>query len=195
MPNDGKTPDSQDKAPPAELQSTVIGRKVEMESIGTIYGHFLQRSTPFGFHMRDDHEIEFHALPYKPESSADNPGSLLLEKPWRLVLEMLQGEKRLVLGLDLYGDVILGRGESSLGQIVVNLEPYDGVKLGVSRVHAMLRPTKGHLYLIDQGSTNGTTVNGATVQNGLLNAVKNEDVVALGDLVLMVYVLASPGKS
>jgi hypothetical protein len=165
-----------------------------MESIGTIYGHFMQRSAPFGFHMREDREIEFHALPYKPQSGTDNPGRVLLEEPWHIVLEMLKGEKRLVLGLDLYGDVILGRGDSSPGHIVVNLEPYDAMKMGVSRSHALLRPAKAHLYLIDQGSTNGTTINGAIVQNGLLNTLKNEDVIALGDLVLMISVLAKPGQ-
>jgi hypothetical protein len=192
MTDDGKKSESEEKAPPQVLQSTIIGKKIEIDSIAAIYGRFIQRSTPFGFHVSDERAIEFHPLPYKPESSEENPSSLLLKQPWRVVLEMLQGEKRLVLGLDLYGDVILGRGESRPGLIVVDMEPYDAVKLGVSRVHAMLRPTKSHLYLIDQGSTNGTTVNGASVQNGLLNSLKDEDVIALGDLILMVKTIAKP---
>ena len=78
------------------------------------------------------------------------------------------------MGLDLYGDVILGRGDSHPGRIIVNLEPYGARDLGVSREHVMLRPTPTRLFAIDQGSTNRTTVNGVPSGRGIATELRDE---------------------
>jgi hypothetical protein len=180
------TPEDEDV--PSRNQTTIIQSNMRNSSIGTIYSRFVAHHTPFGFQSREE-TVEFHPMPYRPEPD----DTLLLLQPWRVMFEMLEDEKRRVLGLDLYGDVLLGRGGSRPGHILVNLEPYNAQGHGVSREHALLRPTRTHLYVIDQGSTNGTVINGAPMGKGAAVSLKNEDLVRLGNLVLMLYVVAKPG--
>jgi hypothetical protein len=182
---DKPTPDDSKRAE----ETTVIASSPPDSSIGTIYSRFIAHHTPFGFQSRDE-SVQFHPMPYKPEPE----DTLLLQQPWRIMLEMFQDERRMVLGMDLYGDVILGRGQSRPGHILVNLDEYDAQGLGVSREHALLRPTQTHLYLIDQGSTNGTVVNGAASGRGVATGLKNEDLLRLGNLVLMVYIIGKPSE-
>lgn len=170
-----------------EEETTIISSNLLDSSVGTIYSRFIAHHIPFGFQTRDE-EVEFHPMPYKPE-----PGdTLLLDQPWRVMLEMFEDERRMVLGLDLFGDVILGRGQSRPGYILVNLDPYNAQDLGVSREHALVRPTRTHLYIIDQGSTNGTIINGAAAGRGTATSLKHEDLIRLGNLVLMLYILRKP---
>lgn len=156
----------------------------------TIYNRFMAHFTPFGFQGSQD-DVDFHPLPYKPEASDE----LLLKKPWRVILELYTEDRRMLMGLDLYGDVILGRGESHPGRIIIDLDPYDAHELGVSREHAMMRPTSSQLFVIDQGSTNGTTVNGVRSGRGVATALKHEDLLRLGNMVLMVHIAGKPGAS
>lgn len=172
---------------PQANQETSIVKGSAVDPLNTIFERFMSNYTPFGFHVQT-HEVEYHALPYKPEEDE----KILLTQPWRVVLEMNVEERRMVVGLDLYGDVILGRGESRPGRIILNLEPYNAQAMGVSREHAMLRPTKTHLYAIDQGSTNGTTVNGTLCSRGIAISLKNDDMLALGNMLLVVHILNKP---
>lgn len=152
-----------------------------------IFNRFTAYYTPFGFHTVDD-EIQYHALPYRPE-----PGDeLLLKSPWHVLLELYSGDHRMVVGLDLFGDIVLGRGESRPGRIILDLEPYGAKGLGVSREHVMLRPTTNKLFAIDQGSTNGTLINGLPSGRGLATALKDQDLINLGNLVLMLHVHSKP---
>src|SRR5450432_1411503 len=63
-------------------------------------------------------------------------------------------------GLDINGEVVLGRLEES---DIVGLNAFDAEELGVSRRHLMLRPSDSKLYIVDLGSTNGTALNGRTI--------------------------------
>lgn len=180
---------------PSDLESLgettgVIANDPVDTTLSIIYSRFIANHRPFGFQTRD-RTLEFHPMPYKPEPH----DPLLIAQPWRVMLEMFQDEKRMVLGLDLYGDVILGRGQSRPGHILVNLDPYHAQDLGVSREHAMIRPSSTALYVIDQGSTNGTSVNGAASGRGIATAVQNEDLVRLGNLVLILYIIENPSIS
>lgn len=157
----------------------------------TIYSRFIAHHTPFGFQTRNDRDVTFHPMPYKPDAG----DTYLLKEPWRVMLELYVEDQRMVVGLDLYGDLILGRGQSRPGHIVLNLDEYNAQSLGVSREHTMIRPTKSQLYVIDQGSTNGTVVNGAPSGRGVATPLKHEDLLRLGNLVLMVYILAKPSTA
>lgn len=172
---------------PQDNQETSIVRGSAIDPLNTIFERFMASYTPFGFHVQSQ-EVDYHPLPYKPGEDEQ----ILLTQPWRIVLEMSAGERRMVVGLDLYGDVVLGRGDSHPGRIILNLEPYDAQTMGVSREHVMLRPTKTHLYAIDQGSTNGTTVNGTVCSRGIAIGLKNDDMLALGNLLLVVHILSKP---
>ncbi|MBN1430343.1 MAG: FHA domain-containing protein [Anaerolineae bacterium] len=168
-------------------QETSIIRGNASDPLNTIFERFMANYTPFGFHVQSE-QVGYHALPYKPGEGEQ----ILLPQPWRIILEMSTEERRMVMGLDLYGDVILGRGSSRPGRIIVDLEPYNAQAQGVSREHAMLRPTKTQLYVIDQGSTNGTTVNGTLCSRGIVIGLKNDNMLALGNMLLMVHILDKP---
>jgi len=166
----------------------VLGGSAALDAMKMVFERFLANRSPFGF-RKARYPNEFHPLPYRPE-----PGDrLLLEEPWRIVLELYEGEQPMVMGLDLYGDAILGRGPSRPGRIILNLEEYGAQEHGVSREHAMLRPTVNRLFLIDQGSTNGTTLNGTPSGRGMASPVNDEDMIALGNLLLLVRVVKRPG--
>lgn len=191
-PSEAAPPNSPPPVPPLPLpesggDETFVLPMGAGRAMDTIYSRFMAHYTPFGFQPRGE-EVKYHPLPYKPE-----PGDpLLLPQPWRIELELHSGGHRKVMGLDLYGDVILGRGPSRPGRIILDLDDYGAHELGVSREHLMLRPTRTRLFAIDQGSTNGTTVNGATSGRGMAIALNNDDMITLGDMVLLVRIIKKP---
>lgn len=155
-----------------------------------IFERFMSHHTPFGFE-KSAADLTYHPMPYRPDD--DDP--LMLKQPWRIILELYTDDQRMMMGLDLHGDVILGRGPSRPGRIIIDLEPYGAQKLGVSREHLMLRPTELRLFAIDQGSTNGTTVNGAASGRGVATALKNEDLLGLGNMVIMLRIVERPDRA
>jgi hypothetical protein len=171
-------------------QETSIIKGSALDPLNTIFERFMANKTPFGFQVRQS-EQEYHPIPYKPNPADDNDKLLLIE-PWRVQLELYADDQRRVLGMDLYGDVILGRGDSRPGRIILNMDPYGAQELGVSREHLMIRPTKTHLFALDQGSTNGTTINGSPSGRGVATQLKNDDLISLGNLLLLVRIISRP---
>lgn len=109
---------------------------------------------------------------------------------WRIELHGLQSDKG-PLGLDIVGDVVIGRGGSESG-VDLDMEPYNGAALGVSRRHAMLRPTTNGLFVLDLGSTNGTLINAMPVGPGMTRALAHEDTLSFGTLSCTVKIISSP---
>ena len=56
----------------------------------------------------------------------------------------------------------------------------------VSLVHARIERRKGAYFLVDDGSTNGTRLNGAAVATGLRQPLREGDLVTIGDYALAV---------
>ncbi len=98
------------------------------------------------------------------------------------------------LGIDLYGDIFVGRNQAYPGQPLLDLERYGAKELGVSRQHLMLRPTSEGVMVIDQGSTNGTNLNGALLPLGVATKLKDGDVLRLSLMALVVHIGAPPGQ-
>jgi hypothetical protein len=96
------------------------------------------------------------------------------------------------LGIEVVGDIVLGTVRQPTDAPDLDLSTYGADDKGVSRRHAVLRPTKSSLYLIDLKSTNGTSVNGVTAGNGVAIELQNRDGVSLGALTFMIKILASP---
>lgn len=110
---------------------------------------------------------------------------------WRIELEGLRRDHAL-LGIDVVGDIVIGRGAGEPGAPDLDLEPYGAFEQGVSRHHAMLRPTRNSLYLIDLNSTNGTWHNALRLGSGFTHALANDDTVALGRLTFTIKIIARP---
>jgi hypothetical protein len=107
---------------------------------------------------------------------------------WRVLLE-LTGEVHGMLPFEIASDVVLGRGCDESDAPDLDLTVLDALDLGVSRRHAMLRPTAQHLFLIDLGSTNGTFVNGLHIL-GKAHPLAKGDHLSLGKLNMSILHLA-----
>lgn len=172
---------------PDSNDETYIVSVSPVTRMNQIFNRFLAQHMPFGF-QSSVADMAYHPLPYKPASDDE----LLLREPWRVRLELYVREKRLYMGLELYGDVILGRGRSHPGRIILDLEPYGALEQGVSREHVILRPTRTRLFAIDRDSTNSTSVNGVHSGPGVATQLNDGDLLTLGNMVLMVHIVTRP---
>jgi len=111
---------------------------------------------------------------------------------WRVEIEGL-GPAVEPLGLDILGDAVLGRGRVGTQPADLDLDLYGALEQGVSRRHALLRPTANHLYIIDLGSTNGTLHNGLPLGPGIARSLKHNDTVTLGRLSFTLKLIDGPG--
>jgi two-component system NtrC family sensor kinase len=110
---------------------------------------------------------------------------------WRIRLELV-GSQTGTLDVEVGGDVVVGRNRHAVN--FVDLSAYNAEKLGVSRSHVMLRPTDTHLFIIDLGSTNGTTLNGHSIGVNTPYALLDEDLISLGNLQFKVRIAGRPAK-
>ena len=92
------------------------------------------------------------------------------------------------LGFDILGDVVIGRGEEA----DLNLEPYLGYEQAVSRRHALLRPSRHRLHLIDLGSTNGTLCNTVPISVCSSHPLQSDDLITLGILTFRIRIIDGP---
>ncbi len=87
-------------------------------------------------------------------------------------------------------DFKLGRLDNpSVQKPDVDLTPYDGYRLGVSRIHAaIILNSNNRVQLVDLASTNGTWLNSARVAANSPVDLQNGDVVALGKLLVQILI-------
>jgi signal transduction histidine kinase len=112
---------------------------------------------------------------------------------WRLRFDLTYNSA-IYGGVDLNGEVVLGREQDVPGFADICLAG-NAEQLGVSRRHAMLRPTESKLYLIDLGSTNGTSINGHSIGVNMPYSLSNGDIVRLGRMEFTVSILKHPEHS
>lgn len=102
-----------------------------------------------------------------------------------------------MLSHEVKQDIKMGRATQDSNQPEIDLVPFGAVSKGVSREHAVIRPSEHKLYLIDLGSSNGTLVNGIQITSNQAHPLSNNDVVTLGKLSFSIKIIAQPraGKS
>jgi hypothetical protein len=110
---------------------------------------------------------------------------------WRIELHGLSRDLG-PIGVDIVGDVTLGRGGGSSGGPDLDLDPFGAFDTGVSRQHVMLRPSRHALYLIDLKSTNGTWHNALRLGSGTTRTLANNDTITLGRLTFTVRLISLP---
>jgi len=108
---------------------------------------------------------------------------------WR-VLFTLAANPKVRFGLDINGEVVLGRGKEGSG--LVDLSQYEAEDLGVSRHHISLRPEGTKLFVLDLDSTNGTLRNGRSIGVKTPYLISDGDILTLGRLDLIVNVMKRP---
>jgi FHA domain-containing protein len=84
-------------------------------------------------------------------------------------------------------EVIIGRENRLTGyRPKINLSPFSGHNLGVSRYHASIRWTNNVLLLTDHDSKNGTYLNGKRLVSQHARVIRNGDVIRVGTVNLLV---------
>lgn len=94
-----------------------------------------------------------------------------------------------VLPLPGSGEFIIGRvseGQSILPDI--DLEPFEGFELGVSRLHARIRVAASEASVVDLGSSNGTRLNNEALMPNQPHPLKHKDLIRLGRMSLQVLI-------
>jgi hypothetical protein len=109
---------------------------------------------------------------------------------WKIVLFSSDPTHK-PLGLEIYDDSFIGRAAAGITPDL-DLTEYDGEKTGVSRQHALLRPTASSLFLIDLGSTNGTSRNGKKLNAGVGQKLKDKDTITFGTLHFSIRIISGP---
>lgn len=113
-----------------------------------------------------------------------------------LHLEVGEGTKPIIVGVK---DVVLfGRRDAAMGtQPDVDLTPFAGYRMGVSRRHAEIKPeAEGErLNLYDLGSSNGTFLNGDRLISYRAYLLRDSDEIRFGQLAVKVrFLKGSTGK-
>jgi len=155
----------------------------------TVSMPLLEQDLPPVFPGREEIGVDsFMRLPTHSEKTPDEIASTT----WRLAL-VSSDELLPPLGIEVYDDIMIGRQIDN--DVDLDLTPYNAEELGVSRRHALLRPTYDSLYLFDQGSANGTFCNSERAWLGKPLLVSDGDVLSFGRLHLKVVILEYPGSS
>lgn len=111
--------------------------------------------------------------------------------PWRLLLQ-ISGRSHTTIGLDVKEQILLGRRDAHSGtQPDLDLVPYGAETLGVSRRHAQIIAHEQALYLQDLNSTNGTRLNGFTLEAEQGYRLHNGDEIELGQLKIVLRFVKS----
>lgn len=109
---------------------------------------------------------------------------------WRVRFD-LAFDPAMRVGLDINGEVILGRGQDGI-DFVGLFDPQEAELLGISRRHALIRPTESKLYVVDLESTNGTYLNGRSIGVNMPYSLSDGDRLMLGRLEVIVNILERP---
>ncbi len=131
-------------------------------------------------------EVIYRPVPYNDPADPSPRAPI-----WRVRFDLVYDPSR-CFGLEINGEAALGRDIES--PEIVNLGAYDAKALGVSRRHALLRPTETGLYLLDLGSTNGTWQNGRSIGVNMPYRLTHGDLIRLGQLEFMVRIVKRPSE-
>jgi hypothetical protein len=138
-------------------------------------------------------------IPFNPESETDEDGVEYIRVPstlrragkfvgvWRVQLQ----SKKKTLGLVISDDVFVGRMAGGLIPDV-DLTRFAPESLGVSRQHALLRPTETELFLVDLDSTNGTFHNGVRISPDTSVKLNDGDTVSFGRVHFTIKFITQP---
>lgn len=88
--------------------------------------------------------------------------------------------------IDTQAEFILGRKVGTTSENLLDLAPFGGYSLGLSRRHAVIRQTRDGYELMDLGSVNGTWLNEERVQPHRAYAMPSGSNLRLGRMRILV---------
>lgn len=125
--------------------------------------------------------------------SAETPASRL-STPWRLLMQ-IGGQTQTTVGLEVRDKIIIGRSDPVANFYPdLDLSPYGGQERGVSRRHATIIQDDEHkaLFLEDLNSTNGTRINGFSLEPRRRYRLRDGDELEFGQVQMVLRFVRSP---
>jgi len=135
-------------------------------------------------------------LPMPLEERASRPQTARLSPPWRLLLQ-IGGQNQTTVGIEVKDRIILGRADPvSNFYPDLDLTPYGGQEGGISRRHAAIVQDEENkaLYIEDLDSTNGTRINGFSLEPRRRYRLRDGDEIELGRIRIILRFVRSPYK-
>ena len=112
------------------------------------------------------------------------------------VIEFQIGDVMPPIRLNVHPEILVGRVDPDQPSFEgLDLTSYDGINLGVSRRHAIIRWEGNHLVVIDSGSNNGTVLNGARLLPQTPYRLNSDDVLYFGHLKTTIQINSQVGQS
>ena len=131
-----------------------------------------------------------HVTPFKPKRGT---GPLDFSVPW--IVEMRVIGTASVIALRLEETMLVGRSDKTTGnEVDIDLDPYNGYYLGVSRRHAVVSALNSRVTIKDLNSSNGTFINGAKLEAGKEFHLHDGDQLSFGNLALQVSFVVTPSS-
>jgi hypothetical protein len=135
--------------------------------------------------------------PLMPAGERDqHPQTARMAPPWRLLLQ-IGGQNQTTVGIEIKDRIVLGRGDPVADfNPELDLTPYGGQEGGVSRRHAAIIQDSENkaLYLEDLNSTNGTRINGFSLEPRRRYRLRDGDEIELGRVRITLRFVRSPYK-
>jgi hypothetical protein len=117
----------------------------------------------------------------------------LFDGQTRLLLHIAESDAGISVDIRQTGTIILGRRDPDTGLVPeVDLMPFNGLELGVSRQHAQITLAQDTLRLHDLGSTNATYLNGQRLTPHEPRILRDGDEIRLGRLKLRAVFIRTP---
>ncbi|MBN1565102.1 MAG: FHA domain-containing protein [Anaerolineae bacterium] len=139
--------------------------------------------------------LDDHVPPVMPEDEmAARANTSRLASPWRLLMQ-IGGENQTTVGIEVKGRIVLGRGDPVANYYPdLDLSPYGGQEGGVSRRHAAIiqDDVNKALYLEDLESTNGTRINGFSLEARRRYRLRDGDELEFGKVQMILRFVRSP---
>ncbi|MBN2304743.1 MAG: FHA domain-containing protein [Anaerolineae bacterium] len=133
-------------------------------------------------------------MPVEPDQP--RPQTARLAAPWRLLLQ-IGGDNQTTVGIEVRDHVVLGRSDPVADYYPdLDLSPYDGQEGGVSRRHAAIiqDDESKSLYIEDLNSTNGTRINGFSLEPRRRYRLRDGDELEFGRVRMTMRFVRSPFK-
>jgi hypothetical protein len=106
----------------------------------------------------------------------------------KLVIHIAGSRKPLVFDFQSIDMLIVGRSDPDIGEEPdIDLTDYGAVEKGISRRHAAIFWQNGALHITDEGSANGTCLNGTQMIPHRPYLLRNGDIIALAGLDLRLW--------
>ena len=109
-------------------------------------------------------------------------------RPWRVSLNLQKSKVELVF--EVKDTIYIGRSTRPEQPFDgVDLSPFNGYDLGVSRLHAEISLQNEQITLTDKGSANGTLLNEQRLKKDTPYVVKNGDDIKFGNMPVHIHFL------